>query len=304
MPKKKFKKQKKFTTAEGLIVSDNQDRRALFKKIYLEKYFNKFLSQFEFKGLDYQAIAYIMRKFWAIGTVACGKDKMDGTLFFAPWVPNGVWNNYNYPVGIRFINVRNVSYIPASDQILDQEACIGYIQKDRKGIYELIAPLIDKLVDIEMTIYVNLKAVKNPLVVGVSPEDEAKKEEIVNQIDEDNPYIFMGLRDISIAKAFVSGANYNIDKLEQERQLIDSQILTAIGINNVGVLEKKEHLTVNEVDANNQEIAQSSNEFVDCMNEFFSQINKVLEPIEQVSVSLRNQDWFTPVYDEEEINND
>ena len=296
MPKKKFKKKIRVVNQDGLVISENQERRALYRKLYTEKYFNKFLSKFEYEGITYQQYAYTMRKLWARGTVGCGKDKNDGTLFFAPYAPSGKWNTYDYPVGIYFINVRNVSFIPSSEQELDKDAVIGFIQRDRKGVYELIYPLIEKLVDIEMTIYVNLKAVKNPLVVGVSPEDSEKKEEIIEQLDNDNPYIFMGLTDLQIAKAFVSGANYNIDKLEQEAQVIDNQILSMLGINNLGVLEKKEHLTVNEVNANNQMVATSSDEFEECLNEFFTNIEKTL----QVKASIKLKAVEIPEQPEED----
>lgn len=288
MPKKKIKKNRKIVNRDGLIITENQDRRALFRKLYLEKYFNKFLSQFEFEGLSYQQIAYIMRKFWSRGTVACGMDKLDGELFFCPYAPGGKWNIYDYPIDIFFINVRGVSFIPMGPQKLDQDAVIGFIQKDRKGIYELIYPLVEKLVDIEMTIYVNLKAQKSPLVVGVSPEDEGKKEELIDQFNDDSPFLFVGLQDPALAKAFVSGATYNIDKLQMLAQQVDNDILTYIGINNLGVLEKKEHLTVNEVDANNEQIANSSNQFVECLTQFFDQVNKVFN--KSIKVKLKEEE--------------
>ena len=275
MPKKKFKKQRKIVNDEGLIVSENQTRRRDYRVFYRDKYFNKFLARFEYGGISYQQFAYIMRKFWGRGTVGCGLDKLADELFFAPYAPSGKWNTYDYPVGVYFINVRNVSFIPKEEQIVDESAVIGYIQKNRKPVFELINVLIEKLVDIEMTIYVNLKAQKNPLVIGVSPEDEEKKQKLIEQYDEDNPFLFVGLQDIALAKAFVSGANYNLDKLEQQKQLIDNEILTLLGINNIGSMEKKEHFTVNEVDANNQMIETSSNEFDECLDEFFSQVKEV-----------------------------
>ena len=303
MPKKKFKKKIKFTTADGLIISENQDRRKLYRNLYTEKYFNKFLSKFEYGGMDYQQYAYVMRKFWGRGTVSAGLDKLADELFYAPYAPSGTWNTYDYPVGIHFINVRNVSFIPADEQILDESAVIGFIQRNRKPVYSLIMPLIEKLVDIEMTIYVNLKAQKNPLVIGVSPEDEAKKEELIQQYNEDNPFLFLGLNDLQLAKAFVSGANYNLDKLQQLAQAVDNEILTLLGINNIGSLEKKEHFTVNEVDANNEMIQTSADEFEECLNEFFSQIKKVFNKDAYIRVKKqeeKQENDFNPEDVEEE----
>ena len=42
------------------------------------------------------------------------------------------------------------------------------------------------------------------------------------------------------------------------------------------MLEKKEHAIVDEVNANNQEIAESGAQFDDCIKEFFGRIKEVL----------------------------
>ena len=135
MPKKKFKKKRKIVNNDGLVISENIDRRALYRKLYTEKYFNKFLSKFEYGGISYQQFAYCMRKFWGRGTVGAGLDKLADELFFAPYAPSGKWNTYDYPVGVYFINVRNVSFIPKGEQILDEQAVIGYIQRGSRLRY-------------------------------------------------------------------------------------------------------------------------------------------------------------------------
>ena len=71
-----------------------------------------------------------------------------------------------------------------------------------------------------------------------------------------------------------SGAPYITDKLEQERQKVENDILTILGYNNVGVSEKKEHLTVNEVDANNEDIEASSKSYTNLIQDGFNRIAK------------------------------
>lgn len=268
---------------DGLLVENASITRRLIKNYYVEKFFNKFLSKFKFTGLDYQQIAFMMRKFWGRGTVAAYKLphseselKTEGEIIFADYAPNGTYNIYDYPTGLTLINHRGVKFIPARVLTLDKEVCIGFIQKNRKSIALTIDVMIDKLVDIEMTIRTNLKAQKTPWLFGVSPENDKKMQELWDNLDDDDPKLFVSLEDLQNAKALVSGANYNLDKLEALRQQVENEILTRIGVNNVGIMQKKEHFTVDEVNANNEQIDTSSDEFLECLQDFFNNIKTYL----------------------------
>ena len=290
MSKKKIKKVK------HSYKNTSHQLRDKIKFYYIEKFYNKFLNKFDFQGtLDYQQINYIMRQFWSAsrGTVGAFKRSVyDETrpweqIVFAPWVIGGKFNCYDFPITLRFVNTRAVSFIPDSEFTIDEDAVIGYIQRDKKGIMATIETMIDKLVDFEMTIRTNLKAQKTPWMFGVSPENEEKMEALWDNIDSDDPKLFVSLEDLRDAKALVSGANYNIDKLEQQRQQVENEILTRLGIDNIGIMEKKEHFTVGEVDANQEQIESSSDEFLDCLKEFFDRIKNVLGY--EIKVDLRNK---------------
>lgn len=276
MPKKKVVRnhERGYTKNESLQV------RAKIKAYYMEKFFNKFLSRFEFEGITYQQKAYIMRQFWSEkGTVALFKDKISGLPVFAPYTPVGMFNTYDYPTKVNLINKRGVTFIPSTPVNVDEEGGVVllYIQKDRKGISVTIDSMVDKLVDIEMTIRTNLKAVKTPWVFAVSPEDEVKMKNLKEQLENDDPYIFVSLEELQLAKALVSGTNSNnLQLLENLRQQAENEILTRIGINNLGIVEKKEHLTNSEVASNNEQIASSGDEFEDCLNEGFDNAKEFL----------------------------
>lgn len=300
---------KKIIKRSGLIVNTSHKLRDQIKFYYTEKFYNKFLNNFDFKGtLDYQQINYIMRKFWSTGTIgAFRRDIYDESrpweaIVFAPWIINGKYNCYDFPIGLTFINTRAVSYIPSKEFTIDEDAVIGYIQRNKKSIYSSIEAMIEKLVDFEMTIRTNLKAQKTPWMFGVSPENEDKMKLLWENLDSDDPKLFVALEDLKDAKALVSGANYNIDKLEQQRQQCENEILTRIAINNIGVMEKKEHFTVGEVDANQQQIESSGNEFLDCLQEFFDRIETTLK--HKVSVELRNKPVKNESVEDEEDEED
>lgn len=294
---------KKIVKAKKMFRNTSFELRKQIRQYYVEKFFNKFLNRFEFEGLDYQQIAYIMRKMWDknCGTLASyvvphteSELKPQGEIIFAPYAPAGLFNIYDYPVEVNLINTRGVNFIPNTPQKIDEDICIGFIQKNRKGVETSIEMLIDKIVDLEMTIRTNLKAQKTPWLVGVSPENEERMSNLWDNLDSDDPKLFVSLEEINTAKALVSGAPYILDKLESLRQQAENEALTRLGINNIGVMEKKEHLVVDEINANNEQIASSGDEFIDCLNEWFDNISKV-QGI-RISVKLKE----TPIPEEEE----
>ena len=269
------------------------DVRKAFMFFYVEKFYNKFYSMFEFDGLNYQQINYLIRKFWSTGTLACfrqeytdGIDDSD-VIVFAPWVFANKYNVYGFPTDILLINERAVSFIPTSEQRVDEDAVIGWIQPNHKSVYSMIEPKIKELVDIEMTMRTNMKASKTPWIFGISPENENAVKKLAENLEADNPNIFIPLEAVEKTKTLSSGSGFIVDKLEQQRQKIENDILTILGCNNVGIAEKKEHLIVDEINANNEQIDSYANMYLTYLKEFFERIAIVLGY--QVNVRLKSE---------------
>lgn len=313
----KIKNRSIVTNRDGLIVSNGWDDNApsseirrIIKSHYCEKFFNKFLNKFKWNGISYQQVAYIMRKFWMQGTTGCflrkdwdilmsskQKDDFDiyDKLVFAPWVMYNRYNIYNFPTHVTFINNKAVAFIPTSPFKLDKEAVIGYVMRNKKGVYSLIEAKINQLVDVEMTFRTALKTQKMPWIIACAPEDEAKFKKLFERIEDDETSLYCGLDDLKGVKAVVSGAPYICDKLYTQKQAIENEILTLLGINNIGILQKKEHLTTGEVEENNQQIQSSSDEFLSCLEEFCERIKDVLK----FNISVELKDTFEVDYSEE-----
>lgn len=272
------------------------DIRRKIRFYYTEKFYNKWMSKYEFVGLDYQQSHYIMKKFWSLGTICASKigakvdgdilaEMMDGGLIdmgsasivFTDWTTNGTYNIYDYPTGVKLINKRNVKFINANAVMeLDKDAVIGYAQKNHKSVFSSIEAKLDEIVDIEMKKRVARKAQSQPWMFAFSPEDFDQAKILQEQMEADEPYMFVPLNDVDRAKGLTSGAPYIVDKLEQERQKAENDILTIMGVNNVGIGEKKEHLTVDEVNANNEDVEENDQSFQSEIEEFFDRVYKVL----------------------------
>lgn len=310
------------TNHDGLIITAGwgdevkpSTIRNIIHQHYIEKFFNKFLNKFNWKGISYQQVAYIMRQFWSQGTIGCflrkdwsilmdskQKDDFDiyDKLVFAPWVMWNRYNIYNFPTHVTFINTKAVAFIPTTPFKLDKEAVIGYIMRNKKGVYSLIEAKVNQLVDVEMTFRTSLKTQKTPWLVACSPEDEKKFKILFDRINNDEVSLYCGLDDLKGVKALVSGAPYICDKLYNQKQAIENEILTLLGINNIGILQKKEHLTTGEVEENNQQIQSSSDEFLSCLEEFCQRIKDVLK----FEISVELKDTFEIEQQEEEDNQD
>ena len=261
--------------------------RESLKSYYILKYFNLFINGYKFNGIDYQQKDFILRKMWAVGRIACFKLKDNkgnailtdqhpqGELVFCPYAVSKL-NIYDYPIEVSLIKLKNVSFIPTSLQVVDKDVVIGFAQRNKHSVLEMVMPLINKIVDVEMVLKTNLKAQKTPWIVGYSPETEEQRKNIKNNLDNDEPYLFMEVEDINQFKAIVSGANYNCDKLYNLKQCYENEIKEYLGINNLGINEKKEHLIGDEINVN-QEIVESHGEcFLDCLKEFCERIKEVL----------------------------
>lgn len=272
-------------------ISSNDVRKKI-KFYYLEKFFNKWMNKYEFSNLNYQQKHYIMKKFWSVGTIACSQirsadpvlaglmddgsiDMGENKIIFTPWTFANRYNIYDFPTHVNLINTRGVKFITTKSLEIDKEVVIGYAQKNHKSIYSSIEAKINELVDVEMKKRVSRKAQSQPWMFAFSPEDFAQAKVLQEQLENDEPYLFVPFNDVDKVKGITSGAPYVVDKLEQDRQKIENDILTMLGVNNVGISEKKEHLIVDEVNANNEDIEQQSISFRTEIEDFFDRVYKV-----------------------------
>lgn len=261
---------------------DNLAFRKKLRMFYMNKYYNIFQTRIHFPTLDYQQKEYVLRQFWSIGTIACfhlketiGSDESpNGILVFTEWGGYN-YNIYDYPVDVTLINKRGVKWIPSTPQKVDRDVVLGFIQKNKKPIEPFVSEIVDKIVECEISIYQNLQAIRTPMMIPISPEDEATIKRITSDMEEGKPFIFIPIESYDRIKAFNSGAVYNIDKLYNYKCSLENELREFLGIQNLGVGEKKEHLISNEIEQNDQITQFSKNAFFVCLKEFSEQVKTV-----------------------------
>ena len=267
--------------------------RGKIKNYYLLKYYNLFMNAYKFTGLDYQQKDFLLRKLWSVGTLASFKldveteENPNGLLVLCPYGTSEL-NIYNYPVKVNLIALKPVKFIPTTPQLVDKDVVLVWGQRNKRPILELVDHLVEKITDVEMTLRTNLKANKTPWIIGYSPESATQREHMRTLLDEEEPYLFVEAGDVNQYKALLSGVNYNCDKLYALKQCYENELREYLGIDNLGVNEKKEHLINAEIESNNEAIQSSGECFLDCLKEWCERVQKVLGY--QVSVELNKPD--------------
>lgn len=260
---------------------------------YVEKFFNKWMSKYEFPELNYQQKHYCMKKWWSVGNVACSNvasadkllaglmasgevDMKENQIIFTPWAFANRYNIYDFPTHATLINTRGVKFITPRVLEIDKEVVIIYAQKNHKSVWSSIEVKVEEIVDLEMKKRTALKAQSQAWFFAFSPEDFKIAKALQESLDNDDPYMFGAFNDPDRIKGIQSGAPYIVDKIQQQIDGRVNEVLTMLGVNNIGIDEKKEHLVVDEINANNEDIEQQSISFKSEIEDGFERVNKVL----------------------------
>ena len=273
------------------------------KRFYENKYFGLFLNAYKFDNLTRSQRRYLLKKLWQNGTccafvlegtkqdpslkalltnkskdtIALGNDNPNGLLIFTPYATMQ-YNIEDEPSVVNIVNIRGAQFLPTSPQKVNKDVVICWAHSSHAPIRSLVMFYIEKIVDVENTINMNLFVHKLPRLVVCSPEDRARVEDLMEEIERGEKKLFLDAQDVqSIKNVLESGSNtsYIIDKLYQYKQNLENELLTFLGINNLA-LEKKERLITDEANSNNQLINDCSECFLDTLKEFCENVSTIL----------------------------
>lgn len=284
---------KTYTSIAGWLQNGCMER-GLAYQFYLQKYYNLFMGAYKLKGKTQQITQaqqeYIFKKFWCEGKISAfvvagtklevGEAPSDtnqypnGLLAFVPFAPF-MFDIYDYPVQVNLIQVRGATFIPTKPLVVNKDVVIGYIQRSHKSVLSVVDFYLQKIVDVEMVIKVQLQAHKVPWLVATTPENEQKMKTLLTRILSDEFALYLSQSEIEALKTLQGGNQYIIDKLFQYKQALENELLTYLGIDNLGLIEKKEHMITDEVNSNNDLINDHSDNFLSCLKEFFGRIKEV-----------------------------
>lgn len=133
-----------------------------------------------------------------------------------------------------------------------------------------------RLYEAQRTCDVNIKAQKTPVMVIVDEKQRLLMENLYNQYDGNQPFIFGDKEQLSadgILKAISTQAPYVADKITDYKKEIWNEALTYLGINNI-MVDKKERLITDEANSNNELINLNLQSFLAPRQEACRQFNE------------------------------
>lgn len=255
---------------------DVKERILKYRVFYESFFYDKWMSSREVKGdITREEAYYIMKKFWSEGTICTWMIKHLDILGFAPYAVFK-YNMYDFPIEIQPVNVRGVSpmLIPNKIMGVNKDIVIGWANKSHKPIIFFMKKFIDRLVQIEILMDNNLGLQNIPFLLTTNGTNEDKINYIINKILAGDIVINVDgevMDDINLLQTAIS---YNADKFQELKKDVMNEALTYLGINN-NPDTKKERQIVDEVNANNQEIAQADDAIGDEINDFTKLIKEV-----------------------------
>ena len=110
-----------------------------------------------------------------------------------------------------------------------------------------------RLYEAQRTCDTNIKAQKTPIMIVVDEKQRLLMENLYNQYDGNQPFIFgdNGQLSADIMKSINTGAPYIVDKVTEYKKEIWNEALQYLGINTLS-LEKKERMITDEASSNNE----------------------------------------------------
>lgn len=241
------------------------------------RYFDIFMSKYTIGNATEEENNFILRKFWSDGAVASFKLKTNeevAVVGFSKFELNGLYNYLDAPTKARPMSAHDGGLFPKEFLNVGSDIILGYARYSKKPIRAAVGHIVDKIIALEKSFKRNLKALSIPFAAGATSENKFKLDAFFKKLDSDDDRLVFEFSD-GIEKPFIllNGVQYNIDKFYAQIQAYNSEILTYLGINNLGSSEKKEHLITGEIDVNNQIIANEGDNVKNNISNFLQRTN-------------------------------
>lgn len=165
---------------------------------------------------------------------------------------NGQYNVYGDPTGYTAHGFGFQHFLNADECVIIEN------NKIRLATEPFIFFYVNKLVEAERTMDVNIKACKTPIVFSCDDKDVLSFKRMFQQVDGNVPAIFADKNlNTDGINAFQTGVKFLGKDLQDYANAVENKLLTFLGMNNTPV-DKKERLVKDEANANNELIESFS----------------------------------------------
>lgn len=256
------------------------------------KYFNVFLNKFDVNGLDSWSKEYTLRKLYEGGTIAT--FSLNGLPVQSQYAIASYGLNWR-PATANVINECGVPGFPTKALTVDEDIVIGYLQHSHKGMASTIDYYIDRMVQVLMSILVNLETSKLPFLIGVNDDNIAAIEDVIDRIYDNELAVFMPVEVAEQLKVANTGSQYLVDRLWAQYLNFECDLLTALGIDCNAL--NMDRITADQSNANNVLIDNINDGFNDCLKDYCDKVNELFN----IGLSIKvKQPKITSIHQEDE----
>ena len=257
--------------------------REAIENHYRLKYFNLFMNSYEWEGLTREEREFTMRQLWRRGVI-CAFRLSDDLLAFAPYAAQN-FNMYGSPTEVNIINLRGVRYFPTKSlktgtmrinearMVEEPEVVLGWALSSYTPLKDVIEPLIQEIVDLEMCKRTNRFAQKLPILYGITPENRNKMDQLLEDVFNDELKLGVEITEVENIKGLQENPPFLIDKFNLAIESVEAKILTILGIDNGG-RGKAERELVDEVNSNNELINDFQETVLGNLEEWVEMVNE------------------------------
>lgn len=213
---------------------------------YIERLTELAVSMFDWQNVpDSIDVRFLEMTLFYNGCAVFFKDEglhENGDYLALPVALNGGFNVYRVPIRRRAYAINGYN-----KDLNINDSVIIYNNMMRTNSVNIVRMFAESLWDLDMTIMVNARAQKTPVLVTGTQEQKLTLANLYKEVDGNSPVIF-GDKNFDLNNAIKSiqtEAPYVADKLYQLKTQIWNEALTYLGISNLNI-QKKERLITDE----------------------------------------------------------
>lgn len=258
---------------------------AVLNNLTFEDYYDRLtllaLTMFKWENLPKSMDAYYLeRSLYYTGLACFCFDDTYGWLSLK-CMPSRELNVYEYATHYTAYSINYTKEFKKDDIILVRNNVLV------KPTFKTIQLFARRLYECERTLDVNVKAQKTPVLIKCNEKERLSLLNVYQKYDGNEPVIFgkkeLDTNNIEVLK---TDAPFIANDLLTYKQSVWSEVLTFLGINNVG-REKGERLITDEVNANNEAINISADVMLETRQQACKEFNEKTGL--NISVKLANE---------------
>lgn len=245
-----------------------------FELNYQQEFINICANQFKWKNLPEGVTSHwIEEALITNGSLGCVYDENYG-LIFGQGNYSGPQNHYGFQIYYQF-----------TSPVIKKRFRVDHNAETKNGVviqndslmyprWITITNYAYKLAQLKNYIDINLKTTSTPFLLVARKKSKLRAlKDLWNQISSGQPLVITGLDPNEDFQQVQMQNTYLVNELQQQFDSTRAEALTLLGVNNTNT-EKQERMLVDEVNANNQNVAMNLSNLLSYRQEAVDLINK------------------------------